>query len=1115
MGEAEMKHQLTINRLIVFLSGVLCSIQVAAVFAAPGDLDTTFAVTSKLRFGFGLGNDNGNAVAVQAGGKYVVAGSSVNGSFSDISVVRYNADGSLDTSFGAGGKVLTSIGADDDFGRAIKIQTDGKIVVAGYSARVTGFFEIAVVRYHPDGSLDTSFGGDGIVTTAISAGHNVCNALAIQANGKIVVAGSSNNGVSDDFAVVRYNPNGSLDTSFDGDGKAITPTEGIDSSANAIAIQTDGKIVAAGESRGNVVIVRYNTNGSLDTSFGDGGIEIESIYPFGEKCNAVTIQTDGKIIVVGRTRLGSPGSGSDFVIYRRNSDGSRDASFGNPVGRVMTEITPTNPNYSADAEAIAVAIQPGNAFQPDRIVVAGYGTSGAGNKDFALVRYNADGSHDTSFDGDGILTTAIGAGNDSGNAMVIQGTGFEFSKITVVGSGSVDFNSDVAIVRYNTNGSLDTSFDNDGKNTTDVGNYRASANGVAIQTDGKIVMAGSSRSVVAFDFAVSRYNPDGTPDMSFDGDGKVVTQLSGDGDEANAVAIQTDGKIVVAGYRFNLTNTDFAVVRYNPDGSFDTSFDGDGKVSTPVGTGNDIGRAVAIQADGKIVVAGVSFSGSSASFALVRYHTNGSLDASFDTDGKVTTPIGAGNDQGNALAIQTDGRIIVAGFVFNGSNTDFGVVRYNLNGSLDTSFDGDGKVITPIGAGGDAGYAAAIQADGKIVVAGSSSNGANNDFAVVRYNTNGSLDASFDTDGKVTTQIGAGNDQGNALAIQADGKIAVAGQSLVGANNNDFAAVRYHTNGSLDGLYGSGGKVVVDVSNGGNDVGNGVALDSTGRAFVVGASENLFGVVRIEDDICSPVLSRTNHSFAASGGSGSVEVTAPDTCVWAATSNNPGFITVTSGTNGSGNATVTYSVSPHNDTTGRIGSITIGGHTFTVLQGAAFLDVQPDNPFYTEIGKLSARGVALGCGGGNYCPDSLVTREQMAAFIIRALGEFNPPTPASQRFTDVPQSNFFYAFIEEMALRQITLGCGVNTYCPSDPVTREQMAAFIIRALHEPGYVPPPPASQRFNDVGPSNPFYAYIEEMAVRGVTLGCSASPPLYCPGDRVTRAQMAAFLVRAFGL
>jgi hypothetical protein len=265
---------------------------------------------------------------------------------------------------------------------------------------------------------------------------------------------------------------------------------------------------------------------------------------------------------------------------------------------------------------------------------------------------------------------------------------------------------------------------------------------------------------------------------------------------------------------------------------------------------------------------------------------------------------------------------------------------------------------------------------------------------------------------------------------------------------------------------------------------------------------------------CGASLSKTAQHFAANGGTGNFTVTIDGACAWTAVSNNPSFITIVSPAGQqAGNGTVSFNVAGHSSTTPRSGTITVAGQTFLVRQGAQFSDVPVGAAFYEEIGKLSAVGVTQGCGGGNYCPGSNVTREQMAAFIIRALGDFNPPPPATQRFGDVPSSNPFYGFIEQMAVRQITLGCGGGNYCPTANVTREQIAAFIIRALHEPGYVPPAPGSQRFADVPSSNPFYAHIEEMAVRAITLGCGGGN--YCPTANVTRGQMAAFLVRAFGL
>lgn len=176
-----------------------------------------------------------------------------------------------------------------------------------------------------------------------------------------------------------------------------------------------------------------------------------------------------------------------------------------------------------------------------------------------------------------------------------------------------------------------------------------------------------------------------------------------------------------------------------------------------------------------------------------------------------------------------------------------------------------------------------------------------------------------------------------------------------------------------------------------------------------------------------------------------------------------------------------------------------------------FADVPTNNPFYTEISNIAFRQITLGCGGGNYCPNDNVSRAQMAAFIMRSLGEFNPPTPTQQRFLDVPPSNPFYAFIDRLAVLGITLGCGGGNYCPDDIVSRGQMAAFIIRALGM--FNPPTPASQTFDDVPPDNPFYAFIAQMAARGVTAGCGVTT--YCPNDPVTRAAMAAFLVRGFGL
>ena len=339
----------------------------------------------------------------------------------------------------------------------------------------------------------------------------------------------------------------------------------------------------------------------------------------------------------------------------------------------------------------------------------------------------ADGDLDTTFSGDGILTTAIGAGNDAASSVVLQSDG----KIVVAGYSYNGSNYDIAVVRYNTDGSLDTSFGTGGKVTTAIGLGNDYAESVVVQSDGKIVVAGYSHNGSNYDIAVVRYTDTGSLDTTFSGDGILTTTIGSRDDYAESVVVQSDGKIVVAGFYNNGSGNLLTVVRYTDTGSLDTSFSGDGKQVTSDATR---GYSVVLQGD-KIVVAGYSYNGSNNDIAVVRYNTDGSLDTSFSGDGTVTTAIAisGGHDEANSVVVQGDGKIVVAGYSYNGSNYDLAVVKYNTDGSLDTSFSGDGQVTTAIGLGEDLARSVMLQGDGNIVVAGYSYNGSNNDFAVVRY----------------------------------------------------------------------------------------------------------------------------------------------------------------------------------------------------------------------------------------------------------------------------------------------------------------------------------------------------------------------------------------------
>jgi len=295
---------------------------------------------------------------------------------------------------------------------------------------------------------------------------------------------------------------------------------------------------------------------------------------------------------------------------------------------------------------------------------------------------------------------------------------------------------------------------------------------------------------------------------------------------AYAIAAQDNGRLLLAG----ACDGNFAVARYHPDGSLDTSFDGDGKVTSILGTGASLAAAtcVTLQSDGKILTAGFSNN----NFALVRYNTDGSLDASFDQDGVVTTDLG-GADQARGMAIQPDGKIVLAGY--GSGSIDFALTRYNTDGSFDTSFDGDGKVLTNFGSS-DRGWSMALQADGKIVVAGIS----NNNFALARYNTNGSLDAGFGNLGTVTTDLGS-VDSISSVAVQPDGRILAGGYS-----NNNFALARYNPDGTLDTRFNATGIVITDVNLA--DRAEAVALQPDGSIVLAGTSSGNFSVVRYTAD---------------------------------------------------------------------------------------------------------------------------------------------------------------------------------------------------------------------------------------------------------------------------
>ncbi|HEX8857895.1 MAG TPA: Ig-like domain-containing protein [Actinomycetes bacterium] len=397
-------------------------------------------------------------------------------------------------------------------------------------------------------------------------------------------------------------------------------------------------------------------------------------------------------------------------------------------------------------------------------------------------------------------------------------------------------------------GDLDGTFGTGGKVTTDFAGNGDQANAVALQPDGKIVAAGGALGTTV-DFALARYRPDGTLDTTFGSGGKVRTDF-GSGEQAFGVAVQPDGKIVAAGG----AATEFELARYNADGTLDSTFGVGGKVTTRFGLGLPltVARAIVLQPDGKIVVAGTLTSAADWDFGLARYNPNGTLDTSFGVGGKVTTDISGhlSTDIAWAVALQLDGKLVVAGSTTGPSGDAFALARYTPSGTLDSTFGSSGRVVTGFGGDQDWAQAVAVQADGKIVAAGKTGNqccGGTFNFALARYNAGGALDATFGAGGKVTTDFDGSTDNARALVIQADGKILAGGERLPGGNATgvsfDFALARYQPSGSLDATFGTGGKVTTDFP-GHNDHVYALALQQDGKVVAAGDSSPDFALAR-------------------------------------------------------------------------------------------------------------------------------------------------------------------------------------------------------------------------------------------------------------------------------
>jgi uncharacterized delta-60 repeat protein len=773
-------------------------------------------------------NSVANGVAVQADGKVVAVGTvgtDINAG-NGFLVTRYNADGRPDASFGPhqDGQVLTYFN-DPAVATSVALQSDGKIVVGGYTStaeHASGDF--AAVRYNEDGSLDTTFGTGGVITTSFGTlgigALDVAKSIVIDSAGRIVLAGYTGASIEtslvgetspSDFALVRYTAGGKLDTTFGTGGKVITSVgENSQCAINAVTLDAQGRIVVAGfnatghDDKYNLArrfaLARYSTNGNLDTTFGKGGeVTTNVVAGNDDDASGVVIQPNGKIVAAGWSY--NPDTRAQlFALARYTVGGSLDTTFGKG-GTVVTDL-----GGNHDSRINAVALD-----SLGRIVVTGltlFSPSAGSPKSYASVvaaRYKTNGGLDTSFGNGGEAITGLGGKAWLGQDIALAPNG----QILVAGIGTVSvgygFGMDFVLERLNPSGKLDSTFGKGGLVSLPFnGGVNSTLDALAVGPDGKLVVVGDLPNE-GENVGILRFNKNGVPDSTFGTGGQVLTRIDflGSTDHVAGNVVQPDGKIVVATV-FGPAGFDaggsVSLLRFNADGSVDTGFGVDGQIPLVPLPARQAAMApsvttagIVVQPDGKILVAvGAS------SLDLVRFDRNGSLDTTFGANhtGSIVTvfPVGATS----RLALKPNGRIMVTGSV----NGDLGLARYNANGNLDRTFGTSGVVHTNIASIGVAGVI--TLPGGQVVVGGTLR--AQDDFYLARFNANGSLDRTFGTDGQTVTDFG-GNDTATSVVIDSAGGIVLAGFRSSMTVSIPIYVARYTSNGQLDTHFGSGGKL--------------------------------------------------------------------------------------------------------------------------------------------------------------------------------------------------------------------------------------------------------------------------------------------------------------------
>ena len=736
-------------------------------------------------------------------------------------------DGGFDKSFNGNSYHSLSIGKSFERTQHMTRQADGKIIVVGYLS-VGQTRNAFVARYMSDGAEDLSFGDGGKVI--FYNFPSTFYSVVVQKDGKLVISGVATQSNQNNFLVARLESNGNFDKSFAGKGYLTQPVGDLGAAlAYKVVVGSDGKIVVGGYAwvngqHYNFAMIRLKPDGTLDADFGTAGISLTDIGSgTADFANDIILLTNGGILMVGSTRQVTPAVlNYDFAMARFNSYGRLDNTFSSD-GKVTTDFA------GQDDAAYSVLV-----LSNGGIIVGGYATE-AGISKFALAKYSNSGILDISFDKDGKVMTTVNGESSSPYDMNIQSD----DKIVLAGN---TLSGKFCTVRYSAYGVPDNSYGKAGINIQDLGGGIGGLRGVVILSDRKALVCGYSSLKQNTDGVIARLNTDGSPDISFGNKGLVYIAYNLTRTEATSLSIQMDGKILAGAIANDALFSRFALARFNEDGTLGDDFAEGGKFlnQTCPSCGDELTTDMTVQQDGKILLFGITYSAINErdNYQLIRLHPDGRIDSSFGKNGIVNTDFDSTFDRGISMAVQSDRKIICSGFVYNGQDWDFGLVRYLPDGSLDSGFGVGGKLITAIGRGNDVAYALAIQTDGKIVAGGLSVVDTPNiyHFAMVRYETDGSLDQSFNGSGKVIIDFGTDFKQGTVytIRVQKDGKLLLSGEiNNITTGGKYGGLVRLNADGSLDKNFGNSGMLIISVDSFFNNV-NDMVVQEDGKIICGG-----------------------------------------------------------------------------------------------------------------------------------------------------------------------------------------------------------------------------------------------------------------------------------------